>query len=330
MSDSQPRPGAPRPGRRSPGACPGSATAPSWSTARSASAVTPRPSSSSARPRASSASTATPPRSSSPASGSGPSATASSAYTPSTTRSPRSSRDQGLDHVDAVLFDLGVSSMQLDVRERGFAYAADAPLDMRMDGTTGPTAADVLNTYSGGRADPRPAGLRRGEVRQEDRPRGRARARGRAVHHQRPPRRAALRRDPGAGPAHRGTPGQAHVPGAAHGGQRRARRAPPGDAGGDRRDRRRRPRRRRVLPLARGPAGQAGVHRGRPASTSPRTCRSCPRAASRCCASSPAVPRSPTSTRSSRTRAPPRCGCAPSNESAHPFPDLGPRRGVAR
>jgi 16S rRNA (cytosine1402-N4)-methyltransferase len=53
----------------------------------------------------------------------------------------------GLDHVDAVLFDLGVSSMQLDVRERGFAYAEDAPLDMRMDKTTGPTAADVLNTY---------------------------------------------------------------------------------------------------------------------------------------------------------------------------------------
>jgi 16S rRNA (cytosine1402-N4)-methyltransferase len=56
--------------------------------------------------------------------------------------------DLGLDSVDAVLFDLGVSSMQLDVRERGFAYAEDAPLDMRMDGTTGPTAADVLNTYS--------------------------------------------------------------------------------------------------------------------------------------------------------------------------------------
>src|SRR6476619_1943214 len=56
--------------------------------------------------------------------------------------------DLGLDRVDAVLFDLGVSSMQLDVRERGFAYAEDAPLDMRMDKTTGRTAADVLNSYS--------------------------------------------------------------------------------------------------------------------------------------------------------------------------------------
>jgi 16S rRNA (cytosine1402-N4)-methyltransferase len=53
----------------------------------------------------------------------------------------------GLDHVDAVLFDLGVSSMQLDVRERGFAYAEDAPLDMRMNDTAGRTAAEVLNTY---------------------------------------------------------------------------------------------------------------------------------------------------------------------------------------
>ena len=53
----------------------------------------------------------------------------------------------GLATADAILFDLGVSSMQLDVRERGFAYAEDAPLDMRMDDTEGLTAADVLNSY---------------------------------------------------------------------------------------------------------------------------------------------------------------------------------------
>jgi 16S rRNA (cytosine1402-N4)-methyltransferase len=55
--------------------------------------------------------------------------------------------DLGIGAVQGVLFDLGVSSMQLDVRERGFAYAEDAPLDMRMDDTGGATAAEVLNTY---------------------------------------------------------------------------------------------------------------------------------------------------------------------------------------
>ncbi len=52
--------------------------------------------------------------------------------------------------VAGILFDLGVSSMQLDDGERGFAYSYDAPLDMRMDQSTGLTALEVLQTYNHG------------------------------------------------------------------------------------------------------------------------------------------------------------------------------------
>src|SRR5262249_11279722 len=59
--------------------------------------------------------------------------------------------DQGHSTADGFLFDLGVSSPQLDEPERGFAYSYDAPLDMRMDQSQALTAAEVLNTYPAAR-----------------------------------------------------------------------------------------------------------------------------------------------------------------------------------
>ena len=160
-------------------------------------------------------------------------------------------------HADAILLDLGVSSMQLDRPERGFSYAVDAPLDMRMDPTAELSAAELVNEAS--ERELATIFRRYGEERyakqiaraigappQEAADRAHRRARG--DHPLRDPRARALRRR---------APGEARLPGAAHRRQRRAGRARGGAARRARHAPPRRAARRDRVPLARGPDRQA-------------------------------------------------------------------------
>ena len=158
---------------------------------------------------------------------------------------------------DIVLLDLGVSSMQLDRPERGFSYAVDAPLDMRMDPSSEYSARELVN--EAGERELADIFKRYGEeryARQIARAIVRRRA-DRAVRAHRRPRRDDQGRDSRAGALRRGAPGQARLPGTADRGERRAGRDRARAAGGARDAAPGRPARRHLVPLARGPARQA-------------------------------------------------------------------------
>ena len=176
--------------------------------------------------------------------------------------------------VQGILLDLGLSSLQIDDRARGFAYAVDAPLDMRM-GRQELTAATVLNTYS--RAELARVLRRYGEERFADRIAARI-----VDEREREPFTTSARlvrllhaAIPAAARSTRRPPGQADLPGPADRGERRARRPGVGAAQRGRRPRGGRPDRRAGVPLAGGPAGQAGARRSAPTTGRRGTCPWC-------------------------------------------------------
>ena len=168
--------------------------------------------------------------------------------------------DLGLAHVDGVLFDLGVSSMQLDVRERGFSYAEDAPLDMRMDDSDRRAPPPTSSTPTPSRSSPGSCGSTARSGSPGGSPTGSS-GRARREPFTRSARLVELVRDaiPAADPAHRGHPAKRTFQALRIEVNDELGRAAPGAAGRHRRDRGRRPGRRDVLPLARGPDHQAAV-----------------------------------------------------------------------
>ena len=166
---------------------------------------------------------------------------------------------------DVVYLDLGISSMQVDARERGFSYSYDAPLDMRMDPSQELDARVVLNDWDERQLaqifrrygeDPNARRIAREIVRR--------RRRAPLRDHRRAGRgdRGGAARC-GAAQVRRGAPGQARLPGGAHRRQRGARLARPRAAAGMGSAAPRRPPGGDLLPLARGPARQALPRRAR-------------------------------------------------------------------
>ncbi len=218
---------------------------------------------------------------------------------------------------DVILLDLGVSSMQLDRPERGFSYAVDAPLDMRMDPSASYSARELVNE-----TDERELAdifKRFGEERY-------AKQIARAIVRRRKEEpfertgelvdviKAAI---PAPGPVRRRAPGEARLPGAADRGQRRARRRRAGAAGRVADAAPRRPARRDQLPLARGPDRQA-VPAPEP-STAARARRTSPSACAarnRRCARRRAARSGRPQPRSHATHAPSRRACASARRPA--------------